>query len=101
MKDEVCIKIDADTLRSTHEENLPKLQPFDDERSYKVDKALYGYRGSPRLLKDVVSEAAKDLRLKPSKIDNSLHMDPGFIIQYWTANFSLETISLWVIWYES
>ena len=27
-------------------------------------------------------ESAKDLGLKPSKIDNSLYMDPGNFIQY-------------------
>ena len=31
-----------------HEENMTNLKPFDDEGFYKVDKALYGHRGSPR-----------------------------------------------------
>ena len=43
---------------------------------------MYGHRGSPRNWKDAVAEAAKDLALKPSKIDNSLYMDPGNFIQY-------------------
>ena len=82
MRGEVHIKMDADTLRMIREENLPNLQPFDDEGFYKVGKALHGYRGSPRYWKDAVAEAAKDLGLKPSKIDNSLYMDPGNFIQY-------------------
>ena len=65
-----------------HEENIKNLKPFDDEGFYKVDKALCGHRGSPRCWKDAVAEAAEDLGLKPSKIDNSLHMDPGNFIQY-------------------
>ena len=48
----------------------------------KVDKALYGHRGSPPYWKDAVVEAAKDVGLKPNKIDNSLYMDPGNFIQY-------------------
>ena len=71
MFDEVYIKLDADTL-----------QPFDDEGYYKVDTALYGHRGSPRYWKDAVGEAAEDLGLKPSKIDDSLYMDPGNFNQY-------------------
>ena len=43
--------------------------------------ALYGHRGSPRCWEDAVAEAAKDLRVKPSKIDNSLYMDPRNFIQ--------------------
>ena len=82
MKDEVYIKLDADTLRMIHEENMTNLKPFDDESFYKVDKALYGYRGSPRYWKDAEIAAAKDLGLKPSKIDNSLYMDPRNFIQY-------------------
>ena len=82
MRDEVDIKLGADTLRMLREENLPNLQPSDDEGFYKVDKAGYGYQGSPRYWKDAVAEAAKDLGLKPSKIDNSLYMDPGNFILY-------------------
>ena len=82
IRDEVYIKLDAGTLRMIREENLPNLQPFDDEGFYKVDKALYGYRGSPRHWKDAMAEAAKDLGLKPGNIDNSLDMDPGNFIQY-------------------
>ena len=81
MKDEVYIKLDADTLRMIHEENMTNLKPFDDEGFYKVDKALYGHRDSPRYWKDAVAEAAEDLGLKPSKIDNSLCMDPANFIQ--------------------
>ena len=44
MKDEVYIKLDADTLRMIHEENMTHLKTFDDEIFYKVDKALYGQR---------------------------------------------------------
>ena len=55
---------------------MTNLKPFDDEVFYKVDKALYGHRGSPRYWKDAVAEAAKDFGLKPSK------MDPGNFIQY-------------------
>ena len=62
--------------------NLPNLQPFDDEGFYKVEKALYGNRGSPRYWKDAVAEAAEDLGLKPSKMDKSVYMDPGNFIQY-------------------
>ena len=40
MKDEVYIKMDADTLRLKREENLPNLQTFDDEGFYKADTAL-------------------------------------------------------------
>ena len=47
-----------------------------------MDKALYGYRGSPRYWKDTVAEAAKNLGLTPTKIDNSLYMDPRNFIQY-------------------
>ena len=82
MKDEAHIKMDADTLRLIRKENVPNLQPFDDQGFYKVDNALYGHRGSPRFWKDAVSEAAKDLGLKPSKLDNSLYKDPGNFIQY-------------------
>ena len=82
MKDEVYLKLDADTLRMIHDENMTNLKPFDDEGFYRVDKALYGHRGSPRYWKDAVAEAAKDLGLKPSKIDNSLYMDPRNVIQY-------------------
>ena len=82
MRDEVYIEMDTDTLRMKRGENLPNLQPFDGEGFYKVDKALYGYRSSPRCWKDAVTEAAKDLGLKPSKMDNSLYMDPGNFIQY-------------------
>ena len=57
MKDEVYIRMDADTLRLIREESLPNLQRFGDEGFHKVDKALYRYRGSPRLWKDVMSEA--------------------------------------------
>ena len=65
MKDEVYM--DADTLRVIRQENMTNL---------------YGHRGSPRYWKDAVAEAASDLGLKPSKIDNSLYMDPGNFIQY-------------------
>ena len=82
MKVEVYIQLDADTLRMIHEENMTNLKPFDDDGFYKVDKSLYGHRGSPRYWKDAVAEAARDLGLKPSKIDNSLYMDPGNFIQY-------------------
>ena len=82
MNDEVYIKLDADTLRVIHGVNMTNLKTFDDEGFYKVDKALYGHRGSPRYCKDAVAEAAKDLGLKPSKIDNSLYMDPGNFIQH-------------------
>ena len=82
MKDEVYIQLDADTLRMIHEENMANLKPFDDEGLYKMDKALYGHRGSPRYWKDAVAEAARDLGLKPSKIDNSLYVVPGNFIQY-------------------
>ena len=82
LQDEVYIKMVADTLRVVREENLPNLQPFDDQGFDKVDKALYGYRGLPRFGKDAVSDAAKDLGLKPSKMDKSLCMDPGNFIQY-------------------
>ena len=75
VKDEVYVKMDADTLRMIREEILPNLQPFDNEGFCKVDKALRGYRGSPRYWGDAVSEAAKALGLKPSKIDNSLYME--------------------------
>ena len=75
-KDEVYIQVDADTLRMTHEENMTNLTPFDDQGFYKVDRALYGHRGSPLCWKDAVAEAARDLGLKPSKID------PGNFIQY-------------------
>ena len=47
-----------------------------------MDKALYGHRGSPRYWQDAVTEQAEDLGLKPLKIDNSLYMDPGNLIQY-------------------
>ena len=76
MRDEVHIKMDADTLRLIREEQSPNVQPFDSEGFYKMDRALYGYRGSPRFWKDAVAEAATDLGLKPSKIDNSLYMSP-------------------------
>ena len=82
MRDEVCIKLDADTLRMIREENLPNLQPLDDEGFYNVDNALCGYRGPPRYWKDVVAEAAEDLGLKTSKIDHSLYMDHRKFIQY-------------------
>ena len=61
---------------------MTNLKPFDDEGFYRVDTALYGHRGSPRCWKDAVVEAAKDLGLEPSKIDNSLDMDPGNFIQH-------------------
>ena len=61
MKDEVYIKLDADTLRMTHEENMTNLKPCDDDGFFKVDKALYGHRGSPRYCDDAVAEAAEDL----------------------------------------
>ena len=38
MKDEVHIKLDADTLRMIHEENVTNLKPFDDEGFYKETK---------------------------------------------------------------
>ena len=82
MRDDVQTKMDADTLRLIREEQLPNLQPFDSEGFYNVDKALAGYRGSPRFWKDAAAEAAKDLGLKPSTIDNSLHMDPVRFLQY-------------------
>ena len=47
-----------------------------------MDKALSGCRGSPRLWKDAVAEAAKELGLKPCKIDNSLHLDPVKFLQH-------------------
>ena len=47
MKDEVYIKMDEDTFRLIRGENLPNLQPFDDEGFYKVEKTLHRYRGSP------------------------------------------------------
>ena len=81
-RDEVYIKLDGDTLRMIHEGNMTNLKPFDDEGFYNVDKALYVHGGSPRYWKDAVAEAAKDLGLKPSKIGNSLYMDPGNFIQY-------------------
>ena len=77
MKDEVYIQFDADTPRMIHEENMKNLEPFDDDGFYKVDKALYGHRG-PRYWKDAVAEAARNLGLKPSKIDNY----PGNFIRY-------------------
>ena len=75
MKHEAYIKMNADTIRLIREENL---QPFDDESCYKVD---------------AVSEAANDLGLKPSKVDNSVYMDNELL--------SPGTISLCVTWYES
>ena len=40
------------------------VKPSDDEGFYKVEKALYGHRGSPRYCwKDAVAEAARDLGL--------------------------------------
>ena len=60
MRDVVYIKLDAGTLRMTREENLPNLQPFDDESFHRVDKTLYGYRGSPRYWKDAVAEPEQD-----------------------------------------
>ena len=61
---------------------MTNLKPFDDQGFYKVDKALYGHKGSPRYWKDAVAEAARDFGFKPSLIDNSLYMDPGNFIQY-------------------
>ena len=43
MKDEVYIKLDADTLRVIDEENMTNLKLFDAEGFYRVDKALYGH----------------------------------------------------------
>ena len=51
--------------------------------------ALYGHRGSPRYWKEALAEAASDLGLKPSKIDNSLYMDTGNFIQYVHADDEL------------
>ena len=69
MRDEVYIKLDADTLRMIREENLPNLQPFDTEVT--------------KLCVDTEAHhAAKDLGRKPSKIENSLYMDPGNFIEY-------------------
>ena len=61
---------------------MTNLKPFDDDGFYKVDKDLYGHKGATRYWKDAVAEAAEDLGLKPSKIDNSLCMDPGNFIRY-------------------
>ena len=41
-RDEINIKMGADTLRLTREQLLPNLQPIDSE-GLKVDKALCGY----------------------------------------------------------
>ena len=92
MKDEVYIKMDADTFRLIRDEtcqtcNLSTMKVLHSGQS------LYGYRSSPRFWKDAVAEAAEDLGLKPSKIDISTCT--------WTTNFSLETISLCVTWNES
>ena len=73
MRDEVCVKLNAVTLQLIRE---------DSGGVYRMDKALYGYRGPPQLWKDAVSDAAKDLGLKPSKIDKSLHMDRTNFLQY-------------------
>ena len=64
MRDEVCINIKAVTLRLSRGEQLSNVQPFDSERFYKVDTALYGYRCSTRFWKDAVAEAAKSHGLK-------------------------------------
>ena len=69
MRDEVRIKMDADTLRLIREEQSPNVQPFDSEGFYKMDRALYGYRGSPRFWKDAVAEAATDLGLNETQQD--------------------------------
>ena len=83
MQDEVYIKLDADTLRMIHEDNMRNLRPFDDEGYYRVDDiALKGHRGSLGYWKDAVAEATKYLGLKLCKIDNSLYMDPRNFIQY-------------------
>ena len=49
--------MDADTLPFIRGVLLPNVHPFDSEGFHKVDKALYGYRGSPRFWKDTVAEA--------------------------------------------
>ena len=41
MSDEVCIKMDADTLRLIREEQLPNFHPLDNEGFYEVDKTLW------------------------------------------------------------
>ena len=70
------IKMD-DTLPLIREEQQPRLQPIDSEGFYKVDKALYGYRGSPRFWKDAVAEAAKDLGLKnPARLTTLCTVTP-------------------------
>ena len=50
---------------------MTNLKPFDEKGFYRVDKALYGHRGSPRYWKDAVAKAAKDLGLKPSKTEET------------------------------
>ena len=82
MQVEVYIKMDADTLRLIREETCQTCNHSTIKVSTKWTKLLFGYRGSRRYWKDAVSEAAKGLGLKPSKTDNSLHLDPGNLIQH-------------------
>ena len=76
MRDEVHIKMDVDTLRLTHEEQLPNLQPFDSEGFYKVDKDLNDTEAHHDSGKTLWPKQQRIFGLKPSKIDNSLYMDP-------------------------
>ena len=74
MRDEVRVKLDPVTLQLLREEKFPNLQPVDSEGVHRVDKALCGYRGPPRLWKDAVSGAATDLGLEPKTEEkSSLH----------------------------
>lgn len=78
MKDEVYIKLDSDTIQTIRDENLQNIYPADDEGFYRVDKAIYGHRGSPKFWKEAVRGAAKELGLKPSVIDSSIYMSDNF-----------------------
>ena len=78
MKDEVYIQLD--TLRMIHEENMTNLKRLMMMVS-KWTNPCMDTEGHHDTGKTAVAEAARGLGLKPSKIDNSLYMDPGSFIQ--------------------
>ena len=77
MRDEACIKMDADTRRLIREEQLPDLQPLDSEGFYKET------RGLSILEKTLWLRQRKVLDSNPaSKMDNFRYIDTRCFIQF-------------------
>ena len=75
MDQEVFVKLDEETLKLIKEENIPGLQPMDENGYYRAEKAMYGHRKAPKLWKEHLTKILEELGLKQSKVDSSFFCD--------------------------